>query len=115
MVGDESLVPEHRGRCDEQGDPAVVGESADESGDERAVAPGHPGAWSLVVEYGELVAQYEDLDVLGRVEAGEQRQPAHEVGDHEVGHCRAAAHHAERSRSRPPPFDATAERDARLC
>jgi hypothetical protein len=73
VAGDESPVPaQDRGRCDEQADPAVAGESADESGDECAVAPGHPGAWSLAVEYGELVAQYEDLDVLGRVGAGEQ-------------------------------------------
>jgi hypothetical protein len=55
--------------------------------DKRALLGGvRQGAWSLAVEYGELVAQYEDLDVLGRVGAGEQRHPAHEVGDHESGH-----------------------------
>ena len=104
VAGDESPVPaQDRGRCDEQADPAVAGESADESGDECAVAPGHPGAWSLAVEYGELVAQYEDLDVLGRVGAGEQHHPAQEVGDHEVGHseCHRTDHAVSRAGVNP--------------
>jgi hypothetical protein len=33
----------------------------------------------------ELVAEYEDLDVLGRVGAGEHHHQTHELGDREVG------------------------------
>jgi hypothetical protein len=73
------------GGSDEQPDPAVAGESTDERGDERPVGPGQPRPWSLAVEHCELVAKHEYLEVLGRVGAGEQHHPAHELGGDEVG------------------------------
>jgi hypothetical protein len=55
----------------ENTDPAVAGESVDESGDQCPVGPGDSSSPGLAVQYGELVAQHEDLDVLVRVGAGE--------------------------------------------
>jgi hypothetical protein len=36
------------------------------------------------LEHGELVAQDEDLDVLGGVGSGVQHHPAQELGEHQV-------------------------------
>jgi hypothetical protein len=34
---------------------------------------------------GDLVTQYQDLDVLGCAGPGEQRKPAQQAGEHQVG------------------------------
>jgi hypothetical protein len=36
------------------------------------------------LEYGELVAQDQDLDLLGGVGSGDQDHPAEELGEHQV-------------------------------
>ena len=43
-----------------------------------------PWARRASSEHGELVAQDEDLDVLGGVGSGAQHDPAHELGEHQV-------------------------------
>jgi hypothetical protein len=54
-------------RCDEQAEASANGQQSGEGGDQRAVGPGRPWAWRTSSEHGELVAQDEDLDVLGGV------------------------------------------------
>ena len=44
-------------------------------------------------QYGDLVAEHQDLDILGGVGAGEQRQPAQDAGEHQV---REAEGHSDR-------------------
>jgi hypothetical protein len=70
-AGDESSVPAQEcGWGDEHACSAAVGESSDEDGDQCSVGPIHPGSRGAAVQYSELVAQYEDLDILGSVGAG---------------------------------------------
>jgi hypothetical protein len=59
-----------------------------------AVEPGQ--RWSGVrgAQHRDLVAQYEDFDVVRRVGAGEQCQPAQHVSKHQVGESEG---HAGRS------------------
>ena len=44
----------------------------------------HPRAWRASSEHGELVAQDQDLDLLGGVGSGAQHDPAQELGEHQV-------------------------------
>ena len=59
-------------------------EQSGEGGDQGAIGPTHPRPWHASLEYGELVAQDQDLDVLGGVRSGVQRDPAQELGEHLV-------------------------------
>ena len=52
------------------------------------------GARIASSEYGDLVAEHQDLDVLGCVGSGEQRQPTQHAGEHQV--CESKSH-GERS------------------
>jgi hypothetical protein len=44
-------------------------------------------------QYGDLVSEHQDLDVLGCVGSGEQRQPAQDASEHPV---REAKGHGDR-------------------
>jgi hypothetical protein len=69
--GESSVPAQDRGGCDEKATSTMAGESSDEGGDQCSAGPVHRGSRGAAVQYGELVAQYEDLDVLGPVGAGE--------------------------------------------
>jgi hypothetical protein len=43
------------------------------------------GAWSLVAEHGELMAQDEDLEVLGGIAAGEEGEQLDGAAQRQVG------------------------------
>jgi hypothetical protein len=62
-----------------------TGEQSGEGGDQGAVGPRYSRAWRAPLEHGELVAQDQDLDVLGGVGSGAQHDPAQELGEHLVG------------------------------
>jgi hypothetical protein len=49
-----------------------------------AVEPGQPWSGVVAAQHGDLVMQHQDLDVLGGISAGEQRQPAQHAGEHQV-------------------------------
>jgi hypothetical protein len=55
-----------------------------------AVEPRHLRA----AQHGDLVTQHQDLDVLGGVGAGEQRQPAQHANEKQIGKSEG---HSERS------------------
>jgi hypothetical protein len=71
----------------------------DERSDQGPVRPGHPGSRGLAAKHGKMVAQHEDLDVLGRIGAGEQHHPADKLVDHEVrqSECHQSDHADPRS------------------
>lgn len=84
-VGDESPVPaQDRGGRDEQPESSVGGEQSGQGGDQGSVGPSHPGSWSASLEYGQLVAQDQDLDLLRPVGSGDQDHPAEELREHHV-------------------------------
>ena len=84
-AGDELAVPaQDGGRGDEQPEASADGEQSGEGGDQGAVGPAHPRARRASLEHGELVAQDQDLDLLGGVGSGAQHDPAQELGEHLV-------------------------------
>ena len=84
-AGDELAVPaQDRGRGDEQPEAAADGQQPGEGGDQGAVGPGHQRARRASLEHGELVAQDQDLDLLGGVGSSAQHDPAQELGEHLV-------------------------------
>jgi hypothetical protein len=50
-----------------------------------AVEPGQRWPGVRAAQHRDLVTQHEDLDVLGRVGASEERQPAQHASQHQVG------------------------------
>ena len=102
---DQVGVPAQQGpRGDDQAylAEAARGQQPGQRGQDRPVSPGQPRCSSMALENGELVAQDEDLRVLGAVGAGEtdprakpsapsQRQkrvPAESRRTEETGRCR---------------------------
>jgi hypothetical protein len=84
-AGDQLAVPaQDGGRCDEQPEGSAGRKQSGEGGDQGAVGPGYSRAWRAPLEHGELVAQNQDLDVLGGVGSGAQHDPAEERGEHLV-------------------------------
>jgi hypothetical protein len=61
------------------------GQQPGQRGQHRAVCPGQPRGLDLPLEHGDLVAQDQDLGVLGTVGAGKQGQPAEHAQYCEVG------------------------------
>jgi hypothetical protein len=59
-------------RCDEEAGPTVAWEHAADGGEQGAVGGFQLGAGGLPLEDGELVAQHQDLQVLGGVTAKEE-------------------------------------------
>jgi hypothetical protein len=67
-AGAELAVPAQDGGWrDEQPEASAGWEQAGEGGDQGAVGPAHPGARCAPLEHGELVAQDQDLDLLGGI------------------------------------------------
>jgi hypothetical protein len=53
-----------------------MGEQAGQGGQDRTIRPGGTSSGDLTAQHRDLVAQDEDLDVLGCGAAGEQPEPA---------------------------------------
>jgi hypothetical protein len=69
-AGDQAAMPAPQGvRGDEEARPAVAWEDAADCGEHGAVGGFQPGSWELASEDGELLAQDEDLQILGDVAA----------------------------------------------
>jgi hypothetical protein len=52
--------------ADEEQSPALPRNKTGQEGDEGPVGPGEAGTGDLPVQHGQLVAEYEDLSILGR-------------------------------------------------
>ena len=71
-----------------RGDQAMArscsGQPPDEGGEDGPVRPVHARSWVGAAQDGDLVAQHEELDVLGGGRAAQQDQPAAEPGEDQV-------------------------------
>jgi hypothetical protein len=83
-AGDELVVRAQQGSGRDQSQLAQRGgQQPAQRAEHRSVGPGQcwPG---VAAQHGDLVTQHQDLDVLGGVGAGEQRQPAQHAKEHQV-------------------------------
>jgi hypothetical protein len=64
---------------------AVPWQQPSQRGQDRPVSPRQPRYPSIALGHGELVAQEEDLGVLGAVRPGEQGEPAEDAEHRHVG------------------------------
>jgi hypothetical protein len=74
-------------RGDDQAQPTelAAGQQPSQRGQERPVGPRQPRGLDLALEHGHLMAQDQDLRVLGALGAGEQGEPAEHSEHREVG------------------------------
>jgi hypothetical protein len=63
----------------------MTSESAADRCELRPIGGLQPGSWSLAAEHGELVAQEQDLEVLGGVTAGELGEELDGAAQRQVG------------------------------
>ena len=94
VPADEAAVPgEHRLGRDQERAPPFTGDEASEQGDERPIGPGEAGPPDLAAEHCQLVAQDEDLGILGdvaqMVRTDELKDPPEETVQERQGHGRA--------------------------
>lgn len=64
--------------------PALRGQQPGQRREHGAVRPAGAGPGDLSAQDRDLVSQNEDLGVLGRLLAGQQREPADELAEDEV-------------------------------
>ena len=79
MPPDEVGVPAQEGaRGDDQAQLAelTAGQQPGQRGHDRPVGPGQPRGLDLALEHGDLMAQDQDLGILGAVRPGKQGEPA---------------------------------------
>jgi len=85
VASDEVLVPaQDGGRGDQQSAAPASGEQAGEGGDHATVAPPDLWSWCASLQDGQLMAQHEDLDLIGGVGAGVEHYPAQQLREHVV-------------------------------
>ena len=85
LLGHQAAVPaQDRGRGDQAVTAQRRGQASDQCGEQGAVGPVQARPRVGSAEYGDLVAQDEQLDVLGRGCAAEQRQPAEKPVEDQV-------------------------------
>jgi hypothetical protein len=115
-AGDEVSVPVKQGPWRHEPQPAQLrGQKLAQRAEDCAVDPGQGWAWVVSAEHGDLVTEHQDLDVLGCVGSGEQRQPAQDAGEREI--CESKSHR-ERSSwqgSRVPSMRSAANVLVRSC
>ena len=71
-------------RCDEEAGPTVAWENAADGGEQSAVGGFQLGPGGLPSEDDELMAQHQDLQVLGGVTSSEQREELDGAAEREV-------------------------------
>ena len=87
MPPDEVGVPAQQGpRGDDQAQLAelAAGQQPGQRGQDRPVGPRQPRCLDLALEHGDLMAQDQDLGVLGAVGPGEQGEPAEHAQHRQV-------------------------------
>jgi hypothetical protein len=93
---DQRAVPtQDRFRADEERPPAFPRHKAGQEGDEGPVGPGEVGTGDLAVQHGQLVAEHEDLRLLGRgihpMDANNLNDAPDETVEEGQGHDRQAS------------------------
>ena len=88
-AGDQPPVPAQQClRLHEEARPAGPGQDAADRGEQRPVGGLQPESWDLAAQDGELVAEHQDLKVLGGVTAGHQPEQLDGTAQREVGELR---------------------------
>jgi hypothetical protein len=75
---------EQRFRPDEQPVPARAGQQARESSKHGSVCPVHPRPGHPASQHRDLVAQHEQLGVLGGRAPRQQRKPPHHLAEQQI-------------------------------
>ena len=83
------MPTQDRVRSDEEDRTAITAEHASERGEDRAVVGFEARTRDLALQHGELMAQHEDLDILGMIPATAQHQQVGHEPDEtvETGHA----------------------------
>ena len=85
-AGDELGVPAQQGSRGDEPNPAQRGgEQSAQRAEDGAVDPVHRRVGVASTQDGDLVTEHQDLDVLGCIRASEQRQPAQQTGEEQIG------------------------------
>jgi hypothetical protein len=85
LLGYQAAVPpQDRGRGDQAMAAQHRAKASDQRGEHGSVGPVKARPRVCSPQYGDLVAQDEELDVLGRGCAAEQHQPAEETVDDQI-------------------------------
>jgi hypothetical protein len=88
-AGDQPAVPaQQRLRLDEEAGPAGSGQDAADRGEQGPVGRFQPGTRDLATQDRKLVAQHHDLQVLGGITAGCQREQLDGTTQGQVGKVR---------------------------
>jgi hypothetical protein len=83
--GDQPSMPaQQRLGLDEEARPAGSGQDAADRGEQGPVGGLKLGSWGLPAQDRELVAQHQDLQVLGGISAREQHQQLDGAAQHQV-------------------------------
>jgi hypothetical protein len=82
------MPTQDRVRSDEEDRPAITAEHASERGEDRSVLRFEARSGDLALQDGELMAQHEDLEILGPIAAAAQHQQV----DHEPDETVEAGH-----------------------
>jgi hypothetical protein len=73
-----------RGRSNQEAAAPSSRKQSGKGGDHGAVAPADPVPWCASLQHGHLMAQDEDLDLVGGVGAGVKHHPAQQLREHLV-------------------------------
>jgi len=85
-ASDQAAVPAQQGlRLDEEARPAGLREHAADRGEQGPVGGLQPEACDVAVEHGQLVAQHQDLKVLGGITASEQCEQLDGAAQRQIG------------------------------
>ena len=85
-AGDEAPVPaQQRVRLHKEARPADSGQHPADRGEHGPVSGFELGSGNLATQHGELMAQDEDLKILGSITASEQREQLDGAAQREVG------------------------------
>jgi hypothetical protein len=88
-AGDQPQVPaQQRVGLHEKARPAFSGQRAAEGAEQGPVGGLQSGTWGVATQDGELVAQDQDLQVLGGIAAGEQHEHLNGAAQRKVGEVR---------------------------
>jgi hypothetical protein len=85
VASDQLAMPAQQGlRCHEPMVSTLGGEQSGQRREHGAVWPGGAWAGDLTAQDRDLMSEYEDFGVLGRLLAGQQREPAEELAEDDV-------------------------------
>jgi hypothetical protein len=96
--GDQSPMPtQQRVGLHQEAGPAGSREDAADLGEQRPIGRLQLGTWDLSAQDGELVAQHEDLQVLGGLATSQQHEQLDRAAERQVGELRQRRVLSERS------------------